>query len=177
LFLKQVREVLDHRKPWNRKYYRYNPKHWNETCRFDKCDPDIKSPGFHPKFNAIDGKVDRRRIKACDENVTYEVSDGFPLNPAGRTGLTGRGILPRYGPNHMMSVIFVWETGDNVLVLKKSANPSYGDGFITGYISDPVEQAFADVPLKHIKESLMREFNDTERVNKILRNSRKRFLK
>ena len=27
-------------------------------------------------------------------------------NPVGRTGLTGRGILGRYGPNHMCTAIF-----------------------------------------------------------------------
>ncbi|KHJ46508.1 hypothetical protein D918_02821, partial [Trichuris suis] len=175
--LKQAREVPSYRIPWNRKYYRYNPKHWDETCRFDECDPDIKSPVFHPKFNTIDGKVNRRRVKACGENLTYEVSDGFPLNPAGRTGLTGRGILPRYGPNHMMSVIFVWETAGKVSVLKKSSRNSYVDGFITGYINDTEEQPFADVPLKHIRKSLMQQFNDTEKVNKILKKARKRFVK
>ncbi|KHJ47947.1 hypothetical protein D918_01212 [Trichuris suis] len=104
----QVKEVPYYRRPWNRKYLRYNPKHWNETCRFDECDPDITSPVFQPKFNTIDGNVNRKRVKACGENLTYEVVDGFPLNSAGRTGLTGRGILPHYGPNHMMGVIFVW---------------------------------------------------------------------
>ncbi|KHJ39828.1 hypothetical protein D918_10138 [Trichuris suis] len=105
-------------------------------------------------------------------------------------------MLPRYGPNHMMSVIFVWqnrvlhvhhssykfrnfrEMGDKVLVLKKSGrNSSYGDGFITGFVSDPEEQPFADVPLELIKKSLKQEFSDTERVNKILKNAKKRFVK
>ncbi|KHJ47946.1 hypothetical protein D918_01211 [Trichuris suis] len=104
----KAKEVPSYQRPWNIQNYTYNPKVWNETCRFDRCDPDIKSPVFQPKFNTIDGNVNRRRIKACGENLTYEVVDGFPLNPAGRTGLTGRGILPHYGPNHMMGVIFVW---------------------------------------------------------------------
>ena len=30
----------------------------------------------------------------------YEVVDGLPLNPKGRTGLYGRGLLGRWGPNH-----------------------------------------------------------------------------
>ena len=29
-----------------------------------------------------------------------QVQNGFPLNVRGRTGLRGRGILGRYGPNH-----------------------------------------------------------------------------
>ena len=30
----------------------------------------------------------------------YSVKDGRPLNPVGRTGLAGRGILGKWGPNH-----------------------------------------------------------------------------
>lgn len=30
----------------------------------------------------------------------YEVRDGLPINPMGRTGLMGRGQLGRWGPNH-----------------------------------------------------------------------------
>jgi len=31
---------------------------------------------------------------------TQQVIDGWPLNIRGRTGLKGRGVLGRYGPNH-----------------------------------------------------------------------------
>lgn len=30
----------------------------------------------------------------------YEIRDGKPLNPKGRTGLQGRGLLGKWGPNH-----------------------------------------------------------------------------
>ncbi|KHJ46506.1 hypothetical protein D918_02819, partial [Trichuris suis] len=175
--LKQVKEVPSYQRPWSIQNCTYKPKPWNETCRFDHCDPDIKSRGFHPKFNTIDGKVNRRRVKACGENLTYDVVGGLPLNPAGRTGLTGRGILPHYGPNHMMSVMFIWEKGDKVIVLKRSGKTGYADGFLTGYVSDPEEQPFPDVPLQLIKKSLKKEFKDKEKVNKILRNAKKRFVK
>ena len=32
--------------------------------------------------------------------TAYKVLQGIPLNPRGRTGLRGRGSLPRWGPNH-----------------------------------------------------------------------------
>ena len=55
--------------------------------------------------------------------------DGFPLNIRGRTGLKGRGVLGRYGPNHAADPIVTrWarnsetgeietnpETGKNIL--------------------------------------------------------------
>jgi len=48
-------------------------------------------------FNKVDeGKnVDRRSYLKI-----YRVVDGIPQNPVGRTGIIGRGVLPRWGPNH-----------------------------------------------------------------------------
>lgn len=50
---------------------------------------------FSPKWNDLDGKIDRR-----SHTGRYDVVDGRPLNPEGRTGLCGRGVLGRWGPNH-----------------------------------------------------------------------------
>lgn len=47
-------------------------------------------------FNKLDGKVDRRSHEG-----SYAIdSEGRPLNPHGRTGIVGRGLLGRWGPNH-----------------------------------------------------------------------------
>lgn len=45
---------------------------------------------FHPP-------VDRR-----SHNGLYTLFEGIPLNPLGRTGFSGRGSLPRWGPNHVV---------------------------------------------------------------------------
>lgn len=37
--------------------------------------------------------------------VIYKLDDGIPLNPFGRTGLRGKGNLPRWGPNHYVMLI------------------------------------------------------------------------
>lgn len=47
---------------------------------------------FSPKFNEEDGHVERRSL-----NGLYEVENGRPRNPAGRTGLVGRGLLGAVG--------------------------------------------------------------------------------
>lgn len=60
------------------------------------ADPDIKSSEFKPKWWQIDGKVNR-----CSFEGMYKIdNNGCPLNPIGRTGLRGRGLLGRWGPNH-----------------------------------------------------------------------------
>ncbi|XP_045665928.1 ADP-ribose pyrophosphatase, mitochondrial-like [Ursus americanus] len=59
------------------------------------ADPPMGKRNFSPKFNEEDGHVERR-----SQNGLYEVENGRPRNPAGRTGLVGRGLLGRWGPNH-----------------------------------------------------------------------------
>ncbi|VDN52469.1 unnamed protein product [Dracunculus medinensis] len=61
------------------------------------------------KWNSLDGSVDR--LSYIQLSMFYFflyfcyflyllVFDGRPLNPMGRTGLRGRGVLGRWGPNH-----------------------------------------------------------------------------
>ena len=45
-------------------------------------------------------KVDRR---SCLGN--YKIIHGLPINPIGRTGITGRGSLNFWGPNHAIEAI------------------------------------------------------------------------
>lgn len=47
------------------------------------------------KWNEIDVNVDRR-----SHTGKYAIVNGLPRNPIGRTGLIGRGLLGRWGPNH-----------------------------------------------------------------------------
>ncbi|RWS12646.1 protein ced-11-like protein [Dinothrombium tinctorium] len=43
-------------------------------------------------------------------NILYKLENGIPRNPFGRTGLRGRGALPRWGPNHyVVLVITRWQ--------------------------------------------------------------------
>ena len=48
-------------------------------------------------FNSVDKQHNCSRVSFLG---TYKVKDGLPLNPEGRTGLCGRGLLGRWGPNH-----------------------------------------------------------------------------
>jgi ADP-ribose pyrophosphatase len=65
------------------------------------ADPQIASSGFSPKFNALDGQLNRRSWEGV-----YKVNEkGYPLNVVGRTGLGGRGSLGKWGPNHAADCI------------------------------------------------------------------------
>ncbi len=41
-----------------------------------------------------------RILKSYEGDIQYDDKTGLPLNPRGRTGLQGRGLLGRWGPNH-----------------------------------------------------------------------------
>ncbi|RWS20717.1 ADP-ribose pyrophosphatase-like protein, partial [Leptotrombidium deliense] len=59
------------------------------------ADPNIGEAGFNPKWNAVDGEVNRQSHEG-----EYKVVNGYPLNPSGRTGISGRGNRGKWGPNH-----------------------------------------------------------------------------
>lgn len=99
---------------WNEKYPDYKPVSYESPVLAGKewADPGIGklicdfclfksqsfsfSGDFEPKFNAIDDDINR--VSFVGE---YEVTDeGYPVNPIGRTGIIGRGLLGRWGPNH-----------------------------------------------------------------------------
>ncbi|KAK3787677.1 hypothetical protein RRG08_031907 [Elysia crispata] len=48
-------------------------------------------------FNREDPATGISRVSFIKE---YEIKEGLPVNPVGRTGLRGRGLLGRWGPNH-----------------------------------------------------------------------------
>ncbi|XP_041868409.1 ADP-ribose pyrophosphatase, mitochondrial [Melanotaenia boesemani] len=88
--------VPDDKVDWSQDWPQYHPVSYTAPSVLNKpawADPDIGS--FSPQFNAVDGVVDRKSFEG-----SYRVENGKPLNPLGRTGLTGRGLLGRWGPNH-----------------------------------------------------------------------------
>ncbi|CAG2212782.1 NUDT9 [Mytilus edulis] len=62
------------------------------------------------KWNEIDGKVSRVSFEG-----KYEVVDGLPLNPVGRTGIKHRGCLGRWGPNHAADPIMEKNQDDEIV--------------------------------------------------------------
>ncbi|KAF5399657.1 hypothetical protein PHET_07055 [Paragonimus heterotremus] len=79
------------------------------------ADPDLLTSQVPLHFNQIDGKIDRTSVLG-----PYQLDDkGLPLNPCGRTGITGRGALGRWGPNHAADPIVTrWKidaTGQRVI--------------------------------------------------------------
>ncbi|KAM9033166.1 ADP-ribose pyrophosphatase, mitochondrial-like isoform X1 [Sarcophilus harrisii] len=123
------------------------------------ADPQIGERDFSPKFNERDGLVDRK-----SHHGPYEIENGRPRNPAGRTGLVGRGLLGRWGPNHAADPIITrWKrdnhgnkvahpvSGKNILQFVAIKRKDCGEWAIPGGMVDPGEK---------ISATLKREFGE-----------------
>ncbi len=86
------------------------PKRYELTI--DEAPWVVESSNYHPPYY-VDPSIlndphsdpeDFSKIKTefKELGVKYFDDDGKPLNPAGRTGLAGRGILSQWGPNNMI---------------------------------------------------------------------------
>jgi len=93
--------VSDEMVLWATPFPAYKPANYTvKNILQDKpvwADPDVadKAAFGKIKFNTVDGATDRVSFVG-----KYEVVDGLPRNPIGRTGITGRGLLGKWGPNH-----------------------------------------------------------------------------
>ncbi|XP_076821168.1 transient receptor potential cation channel subfamily M member-like 2 isoform X1 [Clavelina lepadiformis] len=109
-------QMKDYMVPWNVPYDEYTPKSYTYISRNLKRHPSWadREEWLHDNrekkkimFNTYDGKNKVDRTSHVDR---YMVVDGWPRNPKGRTGLAGRGVLGRYGPNHFAAwVITRWK--------------------------------------------------------------------
>ncbi|XP_008328320.1 ADP-ribose pyrophosphatase, mitochondrial isoform X1 [Cynoglossus semilaevis] len=152
--------VPDANVDWSQKWPQYSPVSYTAPSVTNKpawADPDIGS--FHPRFNCVDGNVDRTSFEG-----SYNVEMGKPLNPRGRTGLTGRGLLGRWGPNHAADPIVTrWKVDAKgakvhhpvskrpVLQFVSIKRKDCGEWAIPGGMVDPGEQ---------ISLTLQREFSE-----------------
>ena len=75
---------------------------------------DRQDPTLIKNWNKQDGLIDRRSVMG-----EYSVIGGRPINIKGRTGVSGRGCLGRWGPSHAVDpVVTRWqknEAGERVL--------------------------------------------------------------
>ncbi|XP_041432693.1 transient receptor potential cation channel subfamily M member 2 isoform X2 [Xenopus laevis] len=110
--------VPDEKVPWEVNYKIYDPPFYT-ALRKDKkyYDPINDSLETLSKinYNTMDGNINRQSFCA-----PYEVIDGLPLNPVGRTGLKGRGSLCWFGPNHALHLIITkWRRNKDGLICRK----------------------------------------------------------
>lgn len=89
-------EVPNDRVDWKASWPEYAPVDYTseKVVHAPWADDEAKLSTF--KFNAMDGLINR---KSFTGRYAFD-AHGKPLNPHGRTGVRGRGLLGRFGPNH-----------------------------------------------------------------------------
>ncbi|XP_041979420.1 ADP-ribose pyrophosphatase, mitochondrial-like isoform X2 [Aricia agestis] len=136
-------------------------------------------PGFTPKWNNIDGKVNRKSYMG-----PYKIVNSYPLNPIGRTGLQGRGVLGRWGPNHAADPIVTrWkkiENGANhndksILQFVAIKRRDTGEWALPGGMVDPGEK-ISTTAIREFEEEAMNSLETSESEKEIWRIKFKEFF-
>ncbi|XP_077993111.1 transient receptor potential cation channel subfamily M member-like 2 [Glandiceps talaboti] len=97
-------KVPDHLVHWEIEFSNYSPMNYTASVVLSNpvwADEDILAMPKDTRpplyYNQMDNQCQVSRISYTG---VYTVKDGLPLNPKGRTGMIGRGLLGRFGPNH-----------------------------------------------------------------------------
>merc|ERR1712025_1533873 len=151
--------------PWTSSQSSYTPSEFTAPFVLTApwADPELGSLGFAPVWNSLDGKVNRK-----SHTGVYSVSSsGRPLNILGRTGLSGRGVLGKWGPNHAADPIVTrWrrdgagevvrdhQSGKKVLEFVSIQRKDTGEWAIPGGMVDPGEKVSVTVKREFMEEAL-----------------------
>nr|XP_031836155.1 ADP-ribose pyrophosphatase, mitochondrial [Nomia melanderi] len=158
-------EVPDSKVPWNVEFLNYKPVKYTASVLVGKpwADPEIGESSFEPKWNSLDGHVNRKSFTG-----NYIINEeGYPLNPIGRTGIIGRGLLGRWGPNHAADPIVTrWKRNiSEALEINKCSNKPIlqfvaiqrrdsGEWAIPGGMVDPGETISTTLKREFMEEAM-----------------------
>lgn len=97
--------VPDDKVQWSVDFPDYKPvEYTTQKIKDDKpvwADPPHEEPAYDQiKFNCVDVVIDRTSFMGNYEFLPAENGKSRPRNPIGRTGISGRGLLGKWGPNH-----------------------------------------------------------------------------
>lgn len=130
------------------------------------------------KFNAYDSAEKVSRVSYLGP---YKIVDGLPRNPNGRTGVIGRGLLGRYGPNHAGDpVVTRWkrdkdnkkitQAGKFVLefvAIQRTDNKSWA---LPGGMCDPGQKVYETLKAEFSEEALGSLISDESHKAQIKKN-------
>lgn len=110
--------------PWSVPYASYTPPAYTAPHINGQvwADPELGFAQFEPKWQLLDGNINR-----ASYNGEYKIDEqGYPINPIGRTGLRGRGLLGRWGPNHAADPIVTrWKRDERGNIVKCEQSKKY----------------------------------------------------
>jgi len=92
--------VPDEQVSWSMPWVLYNPLPFTHQTVLDvNNDKRVSPKGWADPEDIFDVKPEQWAEKVSQEGPLIMDSQGYPLNPRGRTGMTERGLLGNWGPN------------------------------------------------------------------------------
>lgn len=157
--------------PWTKTYEGYDPRY---LCLVNDNKPwaDLKitDPSFKPKFNELDGNVNRVSYTGI-----YQIVKGLPLNPFGRTGIAERGLLGRYAVNHAADpIVSTWKRDETNEIVRDASTKKQilrilcikrgdtGEIALPGGMVDPGEEVSKTLKREFIEEALNNKMKEDE---------------
>ncbi|CAF1104204.1 unnamed protein product [Adineta steineri] len=157
--------IPDNRVLWNTIFPDYTPYEYTTEKIQRNPRADLADPLKIEKFNQIDKKIDRRSFTG---QYYVDPKTNRPRNPNGRTGMTGRGRLYYWGPNHAGDpVVTRWLRDENgsIVYRRNNARDSLKPvlEFVAILRQDRKQWALPGGmvdPGEHISETVKREFQE-----------------
>jgi hypothetical protein len=156
---------------WKVPFPEYQPVNYN--------DPSFLSAKPPVWADSVDVKTVDFSKRLVYGTITFR--DGFPINPVGRTGVTGRGVLGKWGPNSAGDPLFTkWKRDVKGNIIKINGKPilmfvaiERVDGGDGGNARFALPGGMVDYG-ESISMTILREFNEealgglqTEEINNI----------
>nr|XP_018902593.1 PREDICTED: ADP-ribose pyrophosphatase, mitochondrial [Bemisia tabaci]XP_018902594.1 PREDICTED: ADP-ribose pyrophosphatase, mitochondrial [Bemisia tabaci]XP_018902595.1 PREDICTED: ADP-ribose pyrophosphatase, mitochondrial [Bemisia tabaci] len=154
--------VPDEKVCWSVEWPEYKPVPYTSPKATNQpwADPDLSEPSFKPTWNQLDGDVNRKSFTG-----EYAIAEKAPLNPVGRTGIVGRGLLGRWGPNHAADpIVTKWKRdasgivatsgGKKILQVVLIQRRDCGEWAIPGGMVDPGENVSRTLKREFMEEAL-----------------------
>lgn len=147
--------VPDVYRSWSRDFQQYAAV-WHESPRLAACDRTRVSGGW-----ADPAEVSKEEfllwsktgyMHSYEGPIQHDPETGRPLNPLGRTGISGRGALGKWGPNHAADSIVTRISPDSGLLEVILVQRQDGQWAIPGGFLDPGES-----PLDAARRELQEE--------------------
>jgi len=121
-------------------------------------------------------KKDPKEIQDLDKRFTYEPplsidsKTGRPLNPRGRTGMSGRGTLWNWGPNHAADpVVTKTDEKDGHVYMVAIKRKDTGEWAIPGGMVDPGEKVSATLRREFEEEAAAVETEEEKKIIKFIK--------
>ncbi|CAF0784122.1 unnamed protein product [Rotaria sordida] len=165
--------VPDEKVPWSVNWPDYKPVEYTaqKVLKNPPWADDVNTKKIK-HYNELDGQIDRRSFMGV-----YEIDEDTnrPKNPQGRMGISGRGLLGRWGPNHAGdSLVTRWskhqrDSTQKVLEIILINRKDNGRLALPGGMIDPGEHALAAVKREFIEEALNSNPDVIKQVDKLFK--------